>query len=153
MPEFSSLEIPKRHPAFRYSDDPPSVAEVIGSGLCVSFAYEALWPKASREKTAKFRNSAIEALCYELGSPWNSIGSSTPVRAGTTRNQIRVALGPCPSWTGKRPLDVDFAGALCKLCRTQIIPLAKRLHNSGVETEELHNEIRKVVSSSLLSFL
>ena len=29
VPEFSSLEVSKRHPAFRNADDPPSIAKII----------------------------------------------------------------------------------------------------------------------------
>ena len=154
VPEFSSLEIPKRHPAFRNADDPPSIAEVIGSGLCVPFTYEALRPKASREQTAKLRDPAIEALYCEFGSPWDSLGSSEPVQIGTPRNEILSGVGSVLLLDrSRRPLEVDSASALCKLCRSQIIPLAKRLHKSGVGIEELHDEIRELVSSSLPSLL
>lgn len=151
VPESSSLEISKRHPAFRNADDPPSIAEIINYGLCETFAYEALQPQVSAEKTAKPRNPAIEALYCELGR----LGFFKFKRAeiGTTRNGIMNGSGSKLLLDKrKRPLDVDFANALCKLCRTQIIPLAKRRHNSGIETEELHDEMRELVSSWLPDF-
>lgn len=157
MPEFSSLEIPKRHPAFRNADDPPSIAEVIDSRLCVPFTHKDLLPKDSLEQTAKLRNPAIEALYCDLGTGFDSLEYShpddefyEPAEFGKTATYIMSGVGSVLLLDrNKRPLDVDYASALCKLCRTQIIPLAKRLHDSGMENEELHDEIRGLVSSSL----
>ena len=147
VPEFSSLEIPKRHPAFRNADDPPSIAEIIDVDLCAPFGYERLQPKGSPEETAKLRNPAIEALYCKLVSDF---GFSEKTEIGTTRQAIMNGIGSVLLLDRrKRPLEVAFASALCNLCRTQIIPLAKRLHGAGVETEELHDEIRDLVFSSI----
>ena len=147
VPEFSSLEVPKRHPAFTNADDPPPIAEIIEFDVCVPFGYKCLQPKASPEKTATLRNPAIEGLYCELGS--NSEFSKR-VEIGTTRKEIMNGIGTVLLLDRReRLLDVDFASALCKLCRTEIIPLAKRLCDSGTEIDELHDAIRDLVSSSL----
>lgn len=151
VPEFSSLEIPKNQPAFRNADDPPSIAEIIDFDLCVPFGYERLQPKGSPEKTAGLRNPAIEALHCESRSDFEFCKRA---EIGITHQGIKNSIGSVLLLDrGKRPLEVALASALCKLCRTQVIPLAKRLHGTVVETEELHDEIRDLVFSSLTSMI
>ena len=148
VPEFSSVEIPKTHPAFRLADDPPSISEVLSESVSVFKEKPPANMYGSEAVASALDNPSISDLYCNVGHTW----SAETARLGTVQDGWSQEVGTVLVLRrDKRAVTLDWIKALCELCRTKAIPWANACRDSEGTIDQLHSRIQKEIAPLLLS--
>jgi len=144
IPEFSSVEIPKTHPAFRLADDPPSIEEVLSTSFSVfKEKPAAAWRDGGADA---FDNPAIPSLYCHVRYSWSEENTTLGRVPDRWSHKIGTVL---VLRRDKRDISVDWVRALCELCQSQVTLQANAFREAGANIRELHDWIREEIEPLL----
>ena len=146
VPEFSSVEIPKTHPAFRLADDPPAIADVLSEPISVFKEKPPANLCGSEAVAGSLDNPAISVLYCNVGHSW----STQIAELGTVQDNWSQEVGTVLVLRrDKRDIRVDWVQALCELCQSRAIPWANACRESQGDIDELHSGIKQEIAPLL----